>query len=224
MLRILIIEDEKSVRDFLAHSLEEKGHKIFMAIAGNEGLQKAIETRPDLIVLDLGLPDISGIEVLQKIRTWSPVPIIILTANSDDKEKIKALDIGADDYLTKPYNISELEARIRAVSRRVQKNEHILKIEIHSLELNLDSHLVFIKDSELHLTLTEFLILKILMMNQEKIVTHRLVLKEICAPNSTEHTQYLRVYVGQLRKKLATFGIPSTFITTEVGIGYRLKY
>lgn len=223
MFRVLIIEDEKSVLDFLTSALNEKGHKVFFAQSGNEGIQKAIEVRADLIILDLGLPDILGIEVLQKIRRWSQTPIIILTANSDDQEKIRALDLGADDYLTKPYNISELEARMRAVSRRVQKNETILTVDKFKLELNLDSHIVSVKGSEVHLTLTEFLILKILLLNSEKIVTHRQLLKEIWGPNSTEHTQYLRVYVGQLRKKLATHEIPSSFISTEVGVGYRLK-
>lgn len=223
MFRLLIIEDEKSVLDFLCTALSEKGHKVFIAHSGKEGIQKAVEVRADLIILDLGLPDISGIEVLQNIRAWSQIPIIILTANSDDQEKIRALDLGADDYLTKPYNISELEARMRAVSRRVQKSEAILKIEKYGLELNLDSHIVTINNNEIHLTLTEYLILKILILNSEKIVTHRQLLKEIWGPNSTEHTQYLRVYVGQLRKKLAVMQIPSSFISTEVGVGYRLK-
>lgn len=223
MFRLLIIEDEKSVLDFLCNALSEKGHKVFIAHYGKEGIQKVVEVRADLVILDLGLPDISGIEVLQSIRTWSQIPIIILTANSDDQEKIRALDLGADDYLTKPYNISELEARMRAVSRRVQKSEAILKIEKYGLELNLDSHIVTINNNEIHLTLTEYLILKILILNSEKIVTHRQLLKEIWGPNSTEHTQYLRVYVGQLRKKLAVMQIPSSFISTEVGVGYRLK-
>lgn len=222
-LRVLIVEDEKSVSDFLDSHLSKLGFQIKIADTGAEGIRAAQDSRPEIIILDLGLPDMQGSEVLARIREWGDVPVIILTANDNDEEKVHALLNGADDYLTKPFSIHELQARLKAITRRTfhLSKEAILKTQ--SLEVNLNAHQVTFHDKVIHLTQTEFDILKYLMMSPGKVVVHRTLLKNIWGPNSVEHTQYLRVYVGQLRKKLIASGASSDIILTETGIGYRLN-
>lgn len=222
-IRVLIIEDEISVAHFLTSALENNNFEVKHAQNGAEATQFAIEFRPEIIILDLGLPDIDGIEILKSLRKWNDVPIIILTANDSDEDKVYALENGADDYLTKPFKVTELLARFKAILRRSNKTIDDNIIHFNSIDIHLNSHQAFYKKQELKLTQTEFDILKFLIQDAGKVVIHRNLLKKIWGPNSVEHTQYLRVYVGQLRKKLVNCGAPNDIILTETGIGYRLN-
>jgi len=221
--RVLIIEDEQSVSSFIDKHFNTLGYSVKVCENGHDGIQAARDNRFEIIILDLGLPDISGLEVLLKIREWGNTPVIILTANDNDEEKVKALESGADDYLTKPFSINELQARLKAITRRTANSNLENKLISNSLELSIETHAVLYNKKELHLTQTEFEILKHLMFVTGKVVVHRILLKNIWGPNSVEHTQYLRVYVGQLRKKLISAGAPIDIIITETGIGYRLN-
>lgn len=218
--KILVIDDELAIRRFLRVSLERESYAVLEAETGQTGIQQVIATRPDLVVLDLGLPDMSGQEVLQKVREWSKVPIIMLTVKDDDESKVKALDAGADDYLTKPFSAPELMARIRVAERHNTSAESAATFKSGKLEVDLLGHVVKVAGKEVHLTSTEFDILKLLIKYAGKVVTHRQILKEVWGPNSVEHTQYLRVYMGQLRKKIEEEG--RQIIVTEPGVGYRL--
>ena len=221
-LRVLIIEDESSVFIFLKKYFEDLHYEVKVSVNGNDGIIDFKNSRFDIVILDLGLPDKNGLLVLRELREWNNTPIIILTANDSDEDKISALELGADDYLTKPFNVLELNARIKAISRRTNQTNLENKIETNSLSIELSSHLAKFKKVELHLTQIEFEILKHLMINNGKVVVHRILLKNIWGPNSVEHTQYLRVYVGQLRKKLIDAGAIREIIKTETGVGYRL--
>lgn len=222
-LRVLIIEDEKSVSSFLEKHFIDQGFNVKICENGKEGIQGARDNRYEIIILDLGLPDMSGLEVLLKIREWGNTPVIILTANDSDEEKVRALESGADDYLTKPFSINELKARLIAITRRTLNSNLDNKLISTNIELSVETHQVVFNKIELHLTQTEFEILKYLMIATGKVVVHRTLLKNIWGPNSVEHTQYLRVYVGQLRKKLISAGAKTDIIITETGIGYRLN-
>ncbi len=217
MSRILVIEDEESVSRFLVGTLEANGYQVRAEHTGQKGIQAAIEFRPDLVILDLGLPDIDGQVVLLKLREWLKAPIVILTARESDEDKVRALDQGADDYLTKPFSVAELLARIRVGLRHFESAGKSAIYRNGSLECDLEGHTVKLDGQLVRLTSTEYDILRLLIKNSGKVVTHRALLKEIWGPNAVEHTQYLRVYVGQLRKKLS-----GNLIVTEPGIGYRL--
>ncbi len=221
--RILIVDDEDTIRRVLRATLISHGYDTREAVTGAEAVQFAIEYRPELIVLDLGLPDLSGIEVLKKIREWSAVPILILTAHDSEAEKVNALDLGADDYLTKPFSVPELLARLRVAFRHRTGAVAGQPLRFGKLEVDLEGHRVKVAGEPIHLTLTEFDILRVLIGYSGKVVTHRNLLKEIWGPNSVEHTQYLRVYVGQLRKKLRQAGDSEERILTEPGVGYRFE-
>ncbi len=217
--KVLVVEDEESVCRFLKTTLESNQYQTRIEGNAQKGMQGAIEYRPDLIILDLGLPDMSGHELLKKVREWSTTPIIILTAAESDDDKVKALDSGADDYLTKPFSVRELLARMRVALRHSESVGQQPVFKDQNLEVDLVGHVVKVSGEIIHLTVTEYEILKVLIKNSGKVVTHRTFLKEIWGPNSVEHTQYLRVYVGQLRKKLKDAG---DLIVTEPGVGYRL--
>jgi two-component system KDP operon response regulator KdpE len=220
--RVLIVEDEISVCRFLRATLEAHQYEIREESSGAKGIQAAIEFRPDIVILDLGLPDMQGQDVLQKIRSWSSVPVLILTAVDADEAKVKALDAGADDYLTKPFSVPELLARIRVALRHSGSADTSSIFVLGPLSVDLSGHVVKVLGETVRLTATEHDILKVLVRNAGKVVTHRTLLKEIWGPNSVEHTQYLRVYVGQLRKKLHLSEAVPEIILTEPGIGYRL--
>ncbi len=224
MNKILVVDDETSIRKFLRVSLEASGFEVYEAQNGQEGLQKIIEVKPSLVILDHGLPDMNGIEVLKKLREWSSVPVIFLTVRDNDEDKVSALDNGADDYLTKPFSMPELLARIR-VGIRHSKTEELKPILVFGkLSLNQSTHKAAYDGHELKLTSTEYDLLKLLLRNGEKLVPHRMILKEIWGPNSVEHTHYLRVYFGQLRKKLDGVSAGAgEIIENESGVGYRLK-
>lgn len=220
-LKVLVIEDEDLVARFLDRILTKEGYDLFFSNQGGRGLEKVKSIHPDLIILDLGLPDRDGLELLMELKSISKAPIIVLTARDNDEDKVTALDSGAEDYLTKPFSTPELLARIRVCLRRysplltgMYKNE--------SLRVDFETNGVTIDDIPIKLTTTEFNILKILIKHEGKVVTYLTLLKEVWGPHSLEHKQYLRVYVGQLRKKLRLTDETKEFILTESGVGYRL--
>lgn len=221
--RVLIIEDEESVSRFLRSSLEAHQFQVRAEMNGAQGVQAAIEFRPEVVILDLGLPDLDGQQVLLKLREWLKSPIIILTARESDEDKVRALDQGADDYLTKPFSLAELLARIRVALRHFESSDRSQVYRNGVLECDLSGHSVKVDGKAVRLTSTEYDILKVLIRNAGKVVTHRTLLREIWGPNAVEHTQYLRVYVGQLRKKLQAESRELNLIVTEPGIGYRLS-
>ncbi len=221
--KIVVIDDEASIRKFLKVSLEMEGYQIKEAINGKDGLREVIAHHPDVVILDLGLPDMDGLQVLKAIREWSQVSIIVLTVREDEESKVKILDAGADDYLTKPFSVPELLARLRVAERHADADEDVTPLfRSGPLEVDLTGRVVKVNGQEVHLTSTEYGILHLLIKNAGKVVTHRQILKEIWGPNSVEHTQYLRVYVGHLRKKLE-IDESVKLILTEPGVGYRLQ-
>ncbi len=222
--KILVIEDETSVLKFLKHSLEASQYEVILAETGQEGLQRMIEHKPDLVVLDYGLPDISGLQVLISIREWSKVPVLFLTARASEEDKVEALDHGADDYLTKPFGVSEFLARVRVGLRHNPNLEGAPVFKSHSLEIDFASHAVRVGGVELKLTSTEYQLVGLLAKNAGKVVAHRTFLNEVWGPNSVEHNHYLRVYFGQIRKKMdAVEPGAGQIIENESGVGYRLK-
>lgn len=219
---ILVIDDEPAIRKFLRVSLESQHYDVVEASTGKDGIREAIGVRPDVIILDMGLPDMDGIEVVCQIRSWSQVPILVLTVKEDEATKVSVLDAGADDYLTKPFSMPELLARLRVAERHantVGNDGPIFKSG--SLEVDLNARLVKVRGKEVRLTATEYDILRLFVKHAGRVVTHRQILQEIWGPNAVEHTQYLRVYVGFLRKKLEV-NKSEKIIATEPGVGYRL--
>lgn len=218
---ILIIDDELQIRRLLEITLNANGYKIFQSVNGKEGLVDAATHHPSLIILDLGLPDIDGQEILIKLREWFQKPIIILSVRNSEEEIITALDRGANDYLTKPFRSGELLARIRAAIRSSEdKNDEEL-MEFGSLSIDMISHIAR-KDSEiLKLTATEFSLLCLLARNRGRVLTHQYILKEVWGYGYIKQTQYLRVFVAQLRKKIEDNPSKPTLLITESGIGYR---
>ncbi|MGE3610659.1 MAG: response regulator [Bacteriovoracaceae bacterium] len=222
-IKVLFIDDEQPIRKLLGHILTTEGYTIFEAANVKEGLSVASLHSPDVILLDLGLPDGSGEDVLRKLREWTKTPIIVLTANKADDEKVKLLDLGADDYLVKPFHAPELLARIRVALRHLQKDSASPVIVLGDLTIDLSGHLVRVKGIEIKLTSKEYEFLRILAKNAGKIVTQTLILNEIWGPNNEKNSHYLRVYVAQLRKKVEE-PLGQKIIFTESGIGYRLKF
>ena len=219
---VLIIDDEIQIRRLLRLSLETVGYQIFEAAEGQLGLSEAAFRRPDVILLDLGLPDLSGLEVLKRLREWSQIPVLVLSVREGSEDKIAALDRGADDYLTKPFDTGELLARLRALLRRTQSGEESPVLLFDGLIMDLAAHVVKVHQQELKLTPTEYSLLRQLAIHAGKVVTQRQLLREIWGPQAEEQAQYLRVYMTHLRKKLSVAGLSSVEIRTEKGIGYRL--
>lgn len=220
--KIVIIDDESSIRRFLRVSLEAHGFQVFEGATGKEGIAEVIARRPDIVLLDLGLPDLEGIEVLKNLRGWSKVPIIVLTVKDREEQKVEALDLGADDYVTKPFSVPELLARIRVAIRHATVAVDEPVFQSGPLEIDKSAHVVRIQGREVKLSSTEYDLLKVLADHAGKVVTHRMLLQSVWGPNATRHTQYLRVYVGQLRKHLRTGKDVPELIQTESGVGYRL--
>ena len=221
--KVLIVDDELSVCRFLRAALEAHHYEVREEHDGRQGIQAAIDFRPDIVILDLGLPDMPGEAVLEKIRSWSRVPVLVLTAVDADEAKVKVLDAGADDYLTKPFSVPELLARLRVALRHSFATDQGGNIFVSGpLSVDLEGRIVKVEGQIVRLTATEHDILRVLIKNAGKVVTHRTLLREIWGPNSIEHTQYLRVYVGQLRKKIHLSDSVPEIIVTEPGIGYRL--
>ena len=221
--RILVIDDEVAMRRLLRVSLGAEGYVLVEAASGQEGLVAAATQRPELIVLDLGLADLDGLTVLRRLREWSTVPVIILTVKEAETDKVALLDAGADDYITKPFSVAELSARIRVALRHRQPSGLGPIFRTGSLEVNLADRQVRVHNQEAKLTTTEYEILRMLVLHAGKIVTQRQMLTEIWGPSAAEQTQYLRVYIAQLRKKLEDDPSRPKLIQTEPGVGYRLK-
>jgi two-component system KDP operon response regulator KdpE len=223
---VLLVEDELPIRKFLGASLSSAGYRLDEAATGNEALKRASQSPPDLVILDLGLPDMDGQEVLKRLREWLAAPILVLSARDQEQQKITALDHGADDYLTKPFSTGELLARIRAALRhaaRVDAGEPgETKYEIGALKVDLAARRVFTDGIEVHLTPIEFKLLTTLVHSAGKVLTHRQLLKEVWGPQQVEETHYLRVFLANLRRKLEADPAQPRYLLTEQGIGYRL--
>ncbi len=224
---ILLIEDEPQMRRFLRITLQGHGYRLFEATAGEEGLIQAATRNPDVILLDLGLPDIDGLEVTRRLREWSQIPIIVLSAREQEDDKIKALDAGADDYLTKPFGAGELLARIRVALRRqmaMQYNDSDEPVfALDNLKVDLAKRQVFLDDKEVHLTPIEYRLLSVLIKHAGKVITHSQLLKEVWGAAYVNQTHYLRIYMAQLRHKLEADPARPRFFINEPGIGYRLR-
>ena len=218
---VLVVEDEPQIRRLLQITLESNGFRVTQAATGEEGLLRAGTERPEAIVLDLGLPDTDGTDVLRKIRRQSTVPVLILSVRNTEQDIISCLDAGADDYLIKPFRQGELVARIRSAMRHRQSLQEKGVIEAGPVSIDIDARAVKRKGEVVRLTGTEFSLLALLVRNAGKVLTHRYILEQIWGPTYVEETQYLRVYVGQLRKKLEEDPSNPALILTESGIGYR---
>ena len=223
---ILVVEDEPQMQKFLRMSLASEGYRVVEALKGQQGIDLARTHNPDLVLLDLGLPDMDGTDVTKALREWSAKPIIVISARGQEEDKIRALDAGADDYLTKPFATGELMARIRVALRRTahagqERPEPMLAVG--ALKMDLDKRQVFKGGEEVHLTPNEYKLLTVLMKNAGRVLTHRQLLKEVWGPAYATQTQYLRVYMVQLRHKLERDSARPQYLVTEPGIGYRLK-
>jgi len=220
---VIIIDDEVQIRKILKIALESSDFKVIEAENGNDGIVQTATNHPQVVILDLGLPDRDGFSVIKEIRTWSKVPVIILSVRNTEEDIVNALDLGADDFLTKPFNTSELLARIRANIRRSQEIDEENSFLNGDLKLDLIARTLTKNSIEIKLTNTEYLLLVLFLKNVGKVLTHTFILKEIWRPGSTENSQYLRVFIGQLRKKIEDDSSDPRYILTESGVGYRMK-
>jgi len=223
---ILLIEDEPQMRRFLRITLQGHGYRLIEAATGQEGLTQVAVQNPDVVLLDLGLPDIDGLEVTKRLREWSHVPVIVLSAREQEEDKIRALDAGADDYLTKPFGAGELLARIRVALRHAitqYSAEDSPVFVLDNLKVDHTKRQVFLADKEIHLTPIEYRLLSIFIKYAGKVVTHRQLLKEAWGTAYVDQTHYLRIYMAQLRHKLETDPARPRFFINEPGIGYRLR-
>ena len=219
---ILVIDDEPQMRRLLQLTLETNGFSVHTVSTGNEGVVRAASDRPELIILDLGLPDMDGSEVLKKVREWSTVPVVVLSVRSAEEDIVGCLDAGADDYLVKPFRTGELLARVRAALRHRHAPEEKVVFVSHGLSVDLSSRIVRKGDNVIKLTATEYALLALFVRNAGRVLTHRFVLEQVWGPTHAEETQYTRVYVGQLRKKIEDDPSDPKLLLTESGIGYRL--
>jgi len=219
---VLVIDDEVQIRRLLRVSLEANGYRVLEAATGKAGITEAAQGRPDIILLDLGLPDIDGVSVLKQLREWSSVPVVVLSVRDREDDKIAALDHGADDYVTKPFSTGELLARLRVARRHGQPAPDTAVFQSGDLSVDLIARVVKLKGKEVKLTATEYSLLRLFVRHAGKVLTHRHILREVWGPNSINQTHYLRVYMAHLREKLeANPAQPELFIT-EAGVGYRL--
>ncbi len=218
----LVIDDEPQIRKLLRLVLEQQNFRAIEAVDGRSGLAEIATRQPDVVLLDLGLPDMDGLTVLERLREWTRVPVLILSVRDGSEDKVAALDSGADDYVTKPFDSAELLARLRAMLRRAPLGANAARFQAGHLKVDFESRTVSVNDREVRLTATEFALLKVLAVNAGKVVTHKHLLREVWGPNAEEQSQYLRVYMMHLRKKLEIPGAPHRLLRTESGIGYRL--
>jgi len=222
--RVLVIDDEPQILRALRINLSVRGYEVFTAASGSEALRTAADHRPDVIVLDLGLPDMEGNEVIRRLREWTQTPIIVLSVRSRESEKVEAFDLGADDFVTKPFGMAELLARIRAALRhRLQEGGEIPVFRSGPLAVDLVKRLVTLEGREVRLSPKEYELLRLLVQHAGRVVTHQHLLREVWGPAQARETQYLRVYVGQLRGKLEADPSQPRLILTEPGVGYRLR-
>lgn len=222
---ILLIEDEPEIRRFLRTTLPAHGFRLHEAVTGKDGLTEAKARNPDLILLDLGLPDLEGNEVIRQIREWTATPIIVLSARDQEQAKVAALDLGADDYITKPFGVNELLARMRTALRHAARpNESVDSVFVlGELKVDLARRQVFVSEKEVHLTPIEYKLFTTLIRYAGKVLTHRQLLKEVWGPLHVEEGHYLRVYMRQLRNKLEKNPAHPRYLVTELGVGYRLR-
>lgn len=219
---ILLIEDDPAIIRLLKIALETNDYKAIVAKNGITGISLFLSEHPDLILLDLGLPDVDGMEVINQVRAISKTPIIVVSARSDEEEKVECLDNGADDYVTKPFNVQELMARIRVCLRKVNKVDNTNQIfETKDLKIDFDKYLAYLNNEPIHFTPIEFKILKLLIDNRGKVLTHKFIQNEIWGYDSLDEYQSLRVYMAALRKKIEKNTSKPEYIITEIGIGYR---
>jgi two-component system KDP operon response regulator KdpE len=226
MIRVLIVDDEPQILRALRINLRARQYDVVTASTGAEALHAATERHPDLIVLDLGLPDIDGVDVIRSLRTWSPVPIVVLSGRGDSRHKVDALDAGADDYVTKPFSVDELLARIRAVTRRRAAPDDAVTARIGQYEVNLSTRTTSRVDDPqqlVHLTRTEWQLLDRLVRNPGMLITQRQLLQEVWGPTYVRESQYLRQYMAQLRQKLEDDPARPRHLMTEPGMGYRFR-
>jgi len=219
---IVIIDDEPQIRKVLTIALESVDFKVVGAENGNKGIVQTATNHPLLVILDLSLPDRDGLSVIKELRSWTDIPIIILSVRSSEEDIVKALDLGADDYMTKPFNTKELLARIRANIRRVQVIDNETVVKNGNIKIDFVKRLIYKNDVELKLTNTEYLLMQLFFKNIDRIITHNFLLKEIWGPSHTEDTQYLRVFIGQLRKKIEDDASNPEYLITDSGVGYRM--
>jgi two-component system KDP operon response regulator KdpE len=221
---VLVVEDEPQMRRFLRVSLASAGYEVVESETGADGLAQAAARTPDIVLLDLGLPDQDGLNVTARLREWSKAPIIVISARGREQDKVAALDQGADDYLTKPFGVGELLARIRVALRHsTTAGGRESEFVAGDLKVDFARRQVRVGPDEIHLTPIEYKLLVLLAQNAGRVVTHRQLLREVWGPNSVEHTHYLRVYMGQLRHKLEKNPSRPEYLVTEPGVGYRLR-
>lgn len=226
-LSILLVEDEKNICDFISTSLSAQDYRISTAHTGKEALPIITSQCPDLILLDLGLPDMDGMEIIRQVRTWSSIPIIVLSARTQEQEKVRALDLGADDYLTKPIGTSELLARIRTAlrhSNRLNTDSPLYKRPFHAKGLTIDfeKHLVSVDGRDVHLTQIEFKIISLLAQNSGRVMTYDTIISNIWGPYADDDNSILRVNMAHIRRKLEQNPAEPQYVFTEIGIGYRM--
>jgi len=222
---ILVIEDESPIRKFLRVSLTGEEYRIEEAETGKQGLTMAASQPPDLVILDLGLPDMDGLDVLRSLREWLSAPVIVLSARGQERDKVAALDAGADDYLTKPFGVGELLARVRVAFRhtaRAGEGKTDPKFVVGELTVDLAARRVFVGQREIHLTPLEYKLLTVMVQHAGKVLTHRFLLKEVWGPGQVGEVHYLRVFMAGLRRKLETDPAQPRYLLTEQGVGYRL--
>jgi len=220
---VVLIEDEAPIRRFLRATLGSQGYRLFEAGTGADGLIEAASRQPDVVIVDLGLPDMDGLDVIRRLREWSTVPIIVLSARGQEADKVAALDGGADDYVSKPFGAEELLARVRVALRHkagVAREDAVFTTG--DLRVDLGRRHVFVREQEVKLTPTEYRLLTTLVRYAGRVLTHRQLLKEVWGPNQAEEAHYLRVYMAQLRRKLEADPAQPRYLLTEPGVGYRL--
>ncbi|WP_018990517.1 response regulator [Aromatoleum toluclasticum] len=223
-VRILVVEDELQIRHFIRQTLERAEYQVIEAATVQQALDDAVSGKPDLVILDLGLPDGDGVDFVRAVRDWSRMPVLILSARSDENEKVNALDAGADDYLTKPFSVGELLARVRALLRRAEGGDAgAAVVRFGDVEVDLARRTVLRAGAPVHLTAREYRLLVVLLGNAGKVMTHRQLLREVWGPAYVDSTHYLRIYVGHLRQKLEADPTQPMHLRTEIGVGYRFQ-
>ena len=218
---VLLVEDDAEIRRLVRSALESEGHRVVEAASCERGLIDAGSRKPDLLILDLGLPDRDGTELLRELRAWSEVPVIVLSARGAEQDKVAALDLGADDFLSKPFGVPELLARVRVTLRRRVASTGAARLSFGNVEIDFSRHTVLRDGQAVHLTSTEFRLLCALLRHPGNVVTQRQLLREVWGPNAVEHGHYLRIYMGKLRHRLEDDPARPRYFITETGVGYR---
>lgn len=223
MTRVLVVEDDRSLVRALANNLEVRGYKVDVATDGASAVKRAADKRPDLVIVDLGLPELDGLEVIRSLRGWTEIPIIVLSARGSEDDKIEALDAGADDYVAKPFGMGELLARVRAALRRATPSVDQATVETPHFTIDLASKKVRVSGEEVHLTPTEWGMLEMLVRNPGSLVSQTMMLREVWGPAYENETHYLRSYIAQIRRKLEPEPSRPRYFITEAGMGYRFE-